>query len=171
MGKGSVMQFLEKYSGAAVLMVLVGYLMIVRAGGQDFMKQLESLGVSKYIQAMNTQDDIKETMDKSSGTATIFVPNDAAMNSWKDLSLFMSNKKKMRRFLKHSIVLGDLTADQCVQKERHVTADGTELTIKKDGNDIVVIAGIGKAKVIKSDVKFSNGYINIIDTVLLPKDI
>lgn len=165
------MQFLEKYSGAAVLMILVGYLMIVRADGQDFMKQLGALGVSKYIEAMNTQDDIKETMEKSSGTATIFVPNDAAMNAWKDLTSFIGNKRKMRRFLKHSIVLGDLTAEQCVQKERHVTADGTELTIKKDGSDIVVIAGIGKAKVIKSDVKFSNGYINIIDTVLLPKDI
>lgn len=165
------MQSWDKYIGAAILVVIVGYLIAIQAGGEDFMKQLESLGASKYIEAMNTQDDIKETMEKSSGTATIFVPSDAAMNAWKDLTSFIGNKRKMRRFLKHSIVLGDLTAEQCVQKERHVTADGTELTIKKDGSDIVVIAGIGKAKVIKSDVKFSNGYINIIDTVLLPKDI
>jgi len=165
------MQSWDKYIGVVILVVIVGYLIAIQAGGEDFMKQLESHGASKYIEAMNTQDDIKETMEKSSGTATIFVPNDAAMNSWKDHSGFMSNKRKMRRFLKYSIVLGDLTAQQCVEKERHVTADGTEVTIKKEGGNIVVIGGIGKAKVITSDIKFSNGYINIIDTVLLPKDI
>lgn len=165
------MESWSKYIGAGILFVIAGYLVIVRAGGEDFMKQLGALGASLYIEAMNTQDDIKETMAKSSGTATIFVPNDAAMNAWGDRSSFASNKRKMRRFLKHSIVLGDLTAEQCVLKERHVTADGTELTIKKEGSDIVVIAGSGKAKIVKSDVKFSNGYINIIDAVLLPKDI
>ena len=165
------MESWHNYICAGVLVVIAGYLIIVRAGSEDFMQQLNSLGVSKYIEAMNTQDDIKETMEKSSGTATIFVPTDAAMNAWGDRSSFMSNKKKMRRFLKHSIVLGDLTAEQCVQKERHITADGTELTIKKEGSDIVVIGGIGKAKIVKSDIKFSNGYINTIDAVLVPKDI
>lgn len=165
------MQSWEKYAGLLILVVTAGCLVLIEASGQDFLKQLESLGVSKYIEAMKTQEDLQDQLSKSSGTATIFVPNDSAMNGWKDFGSFMEQKRKMRRFLKHSIVLGDLTIEQCVEKERHITADGTEVTIKKEGSDIVITAGIGKAKIIKSNVKFSNGYINVIDSVILPKDI
>lgn len=170
---GSVMKHWEKYIGAALLSMTAVFLIWVHASGEDFMKKLGELGVSKYIEAMKTQEDFQEQISKSSGTATIFVPNDAAINSWSDFGNFMKpeNKRKMRRFLKHSVILGDLTVEQCVQKERHITADGTEVTIKKEGGDIVVIGGSGKAKIIKTDVKFSNGYINVIDSVLLPKDI
>ncbi len=168
------MKNLERFVGAIVLFVVVGCLILLRASSSDFMQKLGELGVTKFIDAMKTQSDFQERLEKSQGTATLFIPSDVAMNAWPELNKFMNtqNARFMRRFLKYTVVMGDLTVDQCVQKERHVTADGTEVVIKKDGSDIVLIDGKDKkSKVIKSDIKFSNGYINVIDSALLPKDL
>ncbi|MEQ1752435.1 MAG: fasciclin domain-containing protein, partial [Prosthecobacter sp.] len=73
------------------------------------------------------------------------------------------NKEKLGKLLAYHVVDGKVMAAD-VKTMMAKTANGADLDIKVNGDTVMV----NNAKVIKADVKASNGVIHVIDTVLMP---
>ena len=113
--------------------------------------------------------DLVDTL-KGDGPFTVFAPTDEAFaklpkGTVEDL-LKPENKDKLKAILTYHVVPGKVMAADVVKLngKRVKTAQGSPVTIKVDGNTVMV----GEAKVTKTDIQTSNGVIHVIDTVLLP---
>ncbi len=109
----------------------------------------------------------KTAMLKEAGPYTVFAPSDAAFEKLpkgtvEDL-LKPENKEKLGKILAYHVVSGKVMAAD-VKTMMAKSANGAELDIKVKGDAVTV----NNAKVVKADVKASNGVIHVIDTVLLP---
>jgi len=109
----------------------------------------------------------KTSMLKEKGPYTVFAPNDAAFDNLpkgtvEDL-LKPENKEKLGKILAYHVVEGKVMAED-VKTMMAKTANGAELDIKISGDTVMV----NNAKVVKADVKASNGVIHVIDKVLMP---
>lgn len=147
---------------SAVALATVVYMAhAVQAPG--FVQTLESMKLNKFLECLKTQENAFEEIAKHPGPFTIFVPTDAALNSWQGLAEYMKpeNKRKLRQVLKYHVVPGELTVAQCGDRGRLVTASGDEVNVK--GNTI------NGATITQKDIKISNGIVNVIDKVLIPK--
>lgn len=103
------------------------------------------------------------------GPFTVFAPTDEAFKKLPDGTvedlLKPENKEKLVQILTYHVVPGNVMAADVVKLDEAKTVQGQKVMIKtEDGN--VMING---AKVIKADIKCSNGVIHVIDTVILPK--
>lgn len=119
------------------------------------------------VQALKAAD-LTAVLERQ-GPYTIFAPNDAAFSKLSKETLEnllkSENKEKLRDLLKYHVLPGTvLEAD--VKADTVFTLSGKPLKITIDGKDVLV----NEAKVIKTDIKGSNGVIHIIDTVLVPKN-
>jgi uncharacterized surface protein with fasciclin (FAS1) repeats len=106
------------------------------------------------------------------GPLTVFAPTNAAFDkidkaTLKDL-LKPENKSKLAKILTHHVAPSNYpveTLEKNIEKNRKLyMADGNYLEVSKDNNDIY----IGGTKIIAS-VNVSNGWVHIIEDVLLPK--
>ena len=105
---------------------------------------------------------------KSAGTFfTVFAPSDEAFSKLPagtlDDLLKPENKKKLAALLAYHVLEGKVMAAD-VKTMMAKTANGAKLDIKVTG-DVVMV---NDAKVVKADVKASNGVIHVIDSVLMP---
>ncbi len=103
------------------------------------------------------------------GPYTVFAPTDAAFaklpkGTLEDL-LKPENKDKLVAILKYHVVPGTVMAKDVVKLTNAKTAQGSNVKVKVTDGAVM----INKSKVVKADVKSSNGVIHVIDTVLLPK--
>ena len=106
---------------------------------------------------------------KGTGPFTVFAPTDAAFaklpaGTLDDL-LKPENKAKLQGILTYHVVPGKVMAADVVKLKKAKTVQGQELTIKVEGDTVMV----NNAKVTKTDIACSNGVIHVIDTVVLPK--
>ena len=103
------------------------------------------------------------------GPFTVFAPTDEAFaklpeGTLEDL-LKPENKEKLVAILTYHVVPGTVMAKDVVKLTEAKTVQGSNVKVKvKDGTVM-----IDKAKVVKTDVKSSNGVIHVIDKVILPK--
>ena len=74
------------------------------------------------------------------------------------------NKDTLVAILTYHVVPGKVTAADVVKLTSAKTVQGEEITIKVDGNTVMV----NDAKVTQTDIAASNGVIHVIDTVILP---
>jgi uncharacterized surface protein with fasciclin (FAS1) repeats len=106
---------------------------------------------------------------KGKGPFTVFAPTDEAFaklpaGTVEDL-LKSENKAKLVSILTYHVVPGAVSSGEVVKMTSAKTVQGQSLKIStKDGG--VMIDG---AKVVKADVKASNGVIHVIDAVILPQ--
>lgn len=103
------------------------------------------------------------------GPFTVFAPTDEAFAKLPEGTveslLKPENKEKLIAILKYHVVPGNVMAKKVVTLDKAKTAQGSEVDITvKDGTVMV-----DKAKVVKADVRSSNGVIHVIDSVILPK--
>lgn len=105
------------------------------------------------------------------GPLTVFAPTNAAFDkidkaTLEDL-LKPENKSKLANILVHHVAPSNYpvkTLEKNIEKDRKLyMADGSYLEVTKKGEDLY----IGNAKIIAS-VDVSNGWVHIIDKVLLP---
>lgn len=105
------------------------------------------------------------------GPFTVFAPTDEAFKKLPegtvDSLLKPENKEKLATILKYHVVSGKVMSDKAVTLSEADTLADQKLTLAvKDGslhiNDT--------AKVVKADVKASNGVIHVVDAVILPPD-
>ncbi len=105
------------------------------------------------------------------GAKTVFAPTDAAFGKLPKGTvatlLKPENKDKLGAILKYHVVAGSaIFAKDIKVGATHVTTlNGKQIAVKKGVGGVTVNA----AKVVKADVKASNGVIHVIDKVLLPK--
>ena len=75
------------------------------------------------------------------------------------------NKHKLAGILTYHVVAGKVKAKQAAKLDSAKTVNGAEIAIKASGKSLT----INNAKVIKANIKTSNGIIHVIDTVLIPE--
>ncbi len=103
------------------------------------------------------------------GPFTVFAPTDEAFAKLPagtlESLLLPENKDKLIAILTYHVVPGAVMAKDVVKLSDAKTVQGSTVAIKvKDGTVM-----INNAKVVKTDVKSSNGVIHVIDKVILPK--
>ncbi len=101
------------------------------------------------------------------GPFTVFAPTDEAFaklgkDAIADL-LKPENKDKLTSILTYHVVAGEYPAAKVVAAKSLTTVQGADVTVAA-GKDVMV----GTAKVLKTDIKASNGIIHVIDSVILP---
>jgi uncharacterized surface protein with fasciclin (FAS1) repeats len=109
----------------------------------------------------------KTKMLEEKGPYTVFAPTDEAFaalpkGTVEDL-LKPENKEKLGKILAYHVMKGEVMAKD-VKTMMAPTANGAKLDIKVRGDTVMV----NDAKVVKADVKASNGVIHVIDKVLMP---
>ena len=108
---------------------------------------------------------------KGKGPFTVFAPTDKAFEALGEetLTALLKDEKKLKSILTYHVVAGTIDAAKATaaaEAGKSVeTVQGGE--IKLSVNDGTLILN-GKAKVIKADIKTSNGVIHVIDAVILP---
>ena len=79
------------------------------------------------------------------------------------------NKATLTKILTYHVVPGKLEASDLKDGKKLKTAEGEELTVKRqDGKIWIVDAKGGTSMVTISNVNQSNGVIHVVDTVLMP---
>ena len=120
--------------------------------------------LAKALQAAGLVDTLS-----GPGPFTVFAPTDEAFAKLPagtlESLLKPENKEKLRGILLNHVVKGEVMAAQVVKLSSVKPIGGGTLAVHAQ-NGTVRIDG---AKVIKTDVKATNGVIHVIDTVMLPK--
>ncbi len=138
-----------------------------KAGAKDIVDTAVAAGDFKTLVAAVKAAGLVDTL-KGPGPFTVFAPTDAAFaklpaGTVEDL-LKPENKDKLVAILTYHVVAGDVMAKDVVKLHSAKTVNGKELTIKTHGGEVMV----DNARVVKTDIKCSNGVIHVIDTVLIP---
>ncbi len=121
--------------------------------------------LAKALQAADLVDTLK-----GAGPFTVFAPTDEAfakLPAGTLTSLLQAeNKAKLRRILTYHVVPGRVGSADVVKLSTAKAASGDAIAIEARGGTVTVDG----ARVVKPDVKASNGVIHVIDTVMLPDD-
>jgi len=110
---------------------------------------------------------------QSKGPFTVFAPTNAAFGKLPagtvDNLVKPENKATLTKILTYHVVPGKLAAADLKDGMKLKTAEGEELTVKKDDGKVwIVDAKGGRSMVTISNVNQSNGVIHVVDTVLMP---
>lgn len=112
--------------------------------------------------------DLVDTL-KSEGPFTVFAPTDEAFAKLPEGTveslLLPENKDKLVAILTYHVVAGKVMAADVVNLTSATTVNGADLAIRVEDGTVYV----NDAKVIKTDIKTSNGVIHVVDTVILPE--
>lgn len=105
---------------------------------------------------------------RGDGPFTILAPTDEAFaklpeGTVEDL-LKPENLEKLKGILTYHVIPGNVYAKDVVAMNSGKTVNGQEVTFKVEGDKVYA----DTAKIVKADVKASNGVIHIIDNVILP---
>ena len=102
------------------------------------------------------------------GPFTVFAPTDQAFAKLPagtlEYLLKPENKDKLRAILTYHVVAGEVNAAEVVKLTSVKTVEGANLKIAADNGSVMV----DNAKVVKADIRTSNGIIHVIDAVMLP---
>ena len=107
---------------------------------------------------------------KGKGPFTVFAPTDEAFaklpKGTVETLLKPENKDKLTKILTYHVIPGKVMSGDIAGKKMKVkTVAGVEASV--DATKDVMIDG---AKVVKADIKTSNGVIHVIDAVILPAE-
>jgi uncharacterized surface protein with fasciclin (FAS1) repeats len=106
-----------------------------------------------------------ETLD-GKGRFTVFAPTDAAFAKVpkSTLDALGADPEQLKAVLLYHVAEGRLTARKVVKRSSIKTLNGARVKVRVTKKGVKV----GGARVVKADVKASNGVIHAIDQVLLP---
>lgn len=130
--------------------------------GQNLVQVAETLpDLQTFTKALNASGLNASLQEK--GPYTIFAPSDAAFASLpaKRLDELMKNPTALAALLKNHIVNGSISSIN-IQAGNMNSIGGKPLHIEIRGSQITV----DNANIIQADIAASNGYIQVIDTVL-----
>jgi uncharacterized surface protein with fasciclin (FAS1) repeats len=102
----------------------------------------------------------------SPGPFTVFAPTDEAFAKVPKaiLDALLANKTLLTAVLTYHVVPGEVMSTDLKNGMSVKTVEGSDVKIAIDSAGVMV----NNAKVIKSDIKASNGVIHVIDAVILP---
>ena len=99
------------------------------------------------------------------GPFTIFAPTDQAFTKLPKgtIEKLLNNKEKLTEILTYHIIQNKVMVCQIVNIKKANTVNGKNISINtKNG------IKVDKVKIIKTDIKCTNGIIHVIDEVLIP---
>ena len=104
---------------------------------------------------------------EAKGPYTVFAPTDAAFAKVPKATLaaLAKDKAKLRAVLLYHVAKGRLTAAKVVKLHSVKTLNGQSLKVRVSHGTVTV----GGARVIKADIRASNGVIHVINKVLIPR--
>lgn len=99
---------------------------------------------------------------------TVFAPTNAAFAKVpkKTLNELASNKAMLRKVLLYHVLPGKVPAAKVLKTKSAKTAEGSKVTFSVRGKT----AFVNDAKIIKTDIRCSNGIVHAINGVLLPPE-
>jgi uncharacterized surface protein with fasciclin (FAS1) repeats len=137
---------------------------------KDIVDTAVGAGTFKTLAAALGAADLVSTL-KGAGPFTVFAPTDEAFAKLPagtvETLLKPENKDKLKEILLLHVVPGTVYAADVVKLTEAKTAGGKTVSISTDGG-VKVGTATGKANVVKTDIKASNGVIHVIDSVILP---
>ena len=160
---------LTKLGAAAIVALAVAASVpVVRAQEKDIVDTAVAAGSFKTLAAALQAAGLVETL-KGKGPFTVFAPTDEAFaklpkGTVEDL-LKPENKAKLTAILTYHVVPGIVTASQVTKLKDAKTVNGQSVKISATGGAVM----IDGARVVKTDIRASNGVIHVIDSVILPK--
>ena len=99
----------------------------------------------------------------------MFAPTDAAFAKLGEekIQALLKDKEKLAEILKYHVVSGNVMSDQAVKLagKSAKSVQGQPIALSTKGGSLYLN---GTAKVVKADIKCSNGVIHVIDSVILP---
>jgi len=141
---------------------------VVEATTGDIVAVAAEAGSFKTLLAAATAGGLVEVL-QSDGPLTVFAPTDEAFAKLPagtvETLLKPENKDALVAILTYHVVPGKQMAADVLKKKSMTTVNGQRADIAmKNG-----AAMIDKAKIVKTDIKASNGVIHVIDAVILPE--
>ncbi len=128
----------------------------VAAGNKSFTTLVKALKAADLVSTLS-----------EAGPYTVFAPTNEAFNKLPKGTLASllkpENKAKLQKVLTYHVLAGEVNS-KTLKAGKVSTVAGADVTVKINGKNVT----INNAKVIKADLKASNGVIHVIDTVLLP---
>ena len=135
---------------------------------KDIVDTAVAAGSFKTLAAALKAADLVGTL-KGAGPFTVFAPTDEAFAKLPagtvETLLKPENKERLRRILTYHVVAGSVMAADVVKLSSAKAVSGDTLQIKTSGGVMV-----NSSKVVKADVKATNGVIHVIDSVLIPSE-
>ncbi len=153
-------------------LLLIGGLALM-AGGAGTAQEKNIVDTAAAAGSFNTLVKAVQAADLTStlegpGPFTVFAPTDQAFAKLPagTLETLMKpeNKEKLRAILTYHVVAGDLDASEVAKLHSVKTVEGADLKIVNKNGSVMV----DNAKVVKADIRTSNGIIHVIDAVMLP---
>jgi uncharacterized surface protein with fasciclin (FAS1) repeats len=160
---------LTKLGAAAIAaLTLAASMPAVRAQEKDIVDTAVAAGSFKTLAAALQAAGLVDTL-KGKGPFTVFAPTDEAFaklpkGTVEDL-LKPENKAKLTAILTYHVVPGAVTASQVTKLREAKTVNGQSVKVSATGGAVM----IDGARVVKTDIRASNGVIHVIDSVILPK--
>jgi uncharacterized surface protein with fasciclin (FAS1) repeats len=126
---------------------------------------LKKIGMANNFLELILKADLEDTLNNQ-GPFTIFVPNDEAFDELPEeiIEVLKQGGEGLLNILNYHLVQEDLTAEDLSNMPSVETLEGEDILI--DTLDDTVT--INDAAIIKSDISFNDGWIHIIDSVLMP---
>ena len=137
-----------------------------RTASQDIVDTAMGAGDFNTLTKALKAADLVETL-KGDGPFTVFAPTDEAFSKLPAGALdeLLKDKKKLAAILTYHVVPGSVTSEQVVKLQDAKTVNGQSIKISAMHGNVMV----DNAKVVKADIKASNGVIHVIDSVMMPK--
>ena len=153
---------------ALILTVLIGTAAINGvAADKDIIATAAAAGSFNTLAAALQAADLTDAL-KGEGPFTVFAPTDDAFKKLPpgtvESLLEPENKDKLRAILTYHVVAGKVTAAQALKLSSAKTLNGENLAISTHDGTVMV----NNAKVVKADIRASNGVIHVIDAVIMP---
>lgn len=139
------------------------------SGEKDIVQTAASAGQFKTLLAAAQAAGLVDAL-KGDGPITVFAPTDEAFAKLPagtvETLLKPENKAKLAGILTYHVVPGKVMAGKVVKASSLDTLNGQRLNVEATRASVKVDG----AKVVKTDIKASNGVIHVIDSVMLPTD-
>ena len=137
------------------------------APAKDIVETAVAAGSFKTLATALQAAGLVETL-KGKGPFTVFAPTDEAFAKLPagtlDNLLKPENKEKLKGILLYHVVSGRVPSASIKGEAKPATLQGSTLDVKAGSGGVTV----NGAKVVKADVKATNGVIHVIDAVVLP---
>ena len=150
----------------AITAITVGAICLARAGEEkDLIDTMTTAGQFNTLLKAASEAGLTETL-KGEGPFTVFASSDQAFARLPEgtLDSLLKDKARLKAVLSYHIVPARIFSADLSKLESTKTLDGHNLTVSTSDGQVMV----GKAKVVRADIKCANGIIHVIDAVCLP---
>jgi uncharacterized surface protein with fasciclin (FAS1) repeats len=126
---------------------------------------LKKVGMTNNFLDLIMKADLEDTLNNQ-GPFTVFVPNDEAFDELPEeiIEVLRQGGKGLLNILNYHLVQEDLTVEDLANIPSVETVEGEDILIETLDDTVT----INDAAIIKDDIPFNDGWIHIVDSVLMP---